>query len=102
MAAATYLWSTATAIVNATLRRLWVAGGGGVFGCLNGSDNKLTPVRTIVDMQTLGNLLVEDNSERATPLPKAVQRSMADFFVRELAAGGGACRTKVDMEEGRH
>lgn len=80
------LRSEAAAIVNATVTRLWVANGSGVWGCLNGSNSVLTAVRSIVDFQAIGNLLTdEDGAAEGGVLPLDVQRKMSDFFVRELS-----------------
>ena len=83
------LRSDAAAIVNATVTRLWVENGSGaclpvpvavfvqltlpvtpklclgVWGCLNGSNNVLTAVRSIVDFQAVGNLLTDEDGAGA-------------------------------------
>ena len=64
-------------------------------GCLNGANDTLTAVRGIVDFQVIGNLLTEDGVADAYggTLPESVRKAMADFFMRELAHGGGGERT---------
>ena len=81
---------SAELIVNATLRRLWVEGGGGVWGCLNGANNTLTPVRTIVDFQAISHLIGSD-------LNSSVRKQMADFFVRELAYPCVGCHWPIAL-----
>ena len=88
--AAARLRKSADSIVNATLRRLWVKGGGGVWGCLNGANNTLTPVRTIVDYQAIAHLISSD-------LNSSVRKQMADFFVRELAYPCAGCHWPIAL-----
>jgi hypothetical protein len=88
---AAQLRSEAAAIANATVARLWVPDGNGVWGCLNGSSGVVTAVRSIVDFQAVGNLLTNEDGVGGYGgvLPSCVQREMAEFFVRELSNCAG-------------
>ena len=95
------LRSDAAAIVNATVSRLFVANGSGVWGCLNGTTGVLTAVRSIVDFQALGSLVTdEDGAAAGGVLPLDVKRQMADFFVRELSNCVSCIRARMDSRDG--